>query len=105
MFQKKIFLQNCTNWNILQRSKIFHLNWNFFHFGGKFSTYKNVHQKKNFFAELHELEHSAEGTFFRKIGNFSTFSKNSKIRKIYLFGPTTGQSFSKNYFLQKWASK
>ena len=75
-------------------------NWKIFHFSGKFSTSKNL-QKKIFFAELHELEHSAEGTFFRKIGNFSTFSKNSKIRKIYLIGPTTEQSFSRNYFLEK----
>ena len=30
------------------------------------------HIEKYFFAELQELEHSAEGTVFRKIGNFST---------------------------------
>ena len=54
-----------------------------------------------FFAELQELEHSAEGTFFRKIGNFSTFSTNSKIPKIYLSGPISVQSFSKKYFLKK----
>ena len=58
-----------------------------------------------FFAELQELEHSAEGTFFRKIGNFSTFSTNSKIPKIYLSGPITVQSFSKKYFLKKVAPK
>ena len=58
-----------------------------------------------FFAELQELEHSAEGTFFRKIGNFSTFSTNSKIPKIYLSGPISVQSFSKKYFLKKVASK
>ena len=122
--QKIFFLfQNHTNWNILQRWKFFHFGenyfsasrpsrlpnlspiwgkWKFFHFGGKFST------SKFFFfliAELHELEHSAEATFFRKIGKFSTFSKNSKIRKIYLFRPTTGQSLSRKYFLKKWASK
>merc|ERR1712030_263642 len=72
--QKKYFLQNCMNWNILQRSKIFHFwwktfhfgdilfsafkpsrlpnfipnekNWNFFHFGGKFSPLKNLKKKK-----------------------------------------------------------
>ena len=62
-----------------------------------FSTSKNFF----FFAELQELEHSAEGTFFRKIGNFSTFSTNSKIPKIYLSGPISVQSFSKKYFLKK----
>ena len=61
-----------------------------------FSTSKII-----FFAELQELEHSAEGTFFRKIGNFSTFSTNSKIPKIYLSGPISVQSFSKKYFLKK----
>ena len=35
-----------------------------------FSTYNF------FFAELQQLEHSAEGTFVRKIGYFSTFSNN-----------------------------
>ena len=35
-------------------------NWKFFHFGGKFSTFKNLQKKKKFFAELHGLEHSAE---------------------------------------------
>jgi len=71
--------------------------WKFFHFGGNFSTSKKIF----FFAELQELEHSAEGTFFRKIGNFSTFSTNSKIPKIYLSGPISVQSFSKKYFLKK----
>ena len=33
--------------------------------------------------------------FFRKMGKFSTFSTSSKIRKTYLFRPTTRQSFSK----------
>ena len=50
-----------------------------------------------FFAELQELEHSAEGTFFRKIGNFSTFSTNSKIPKIYLSGPISVQIFRKKF--------
>ena len=48
-----------------------------------------------FFAELQELEHSAEGTFFRKIGNFSTFPIFSKIPNIYFFGPTSVPSLSK----------
>ena len=60
-----------------------------------------LQKKIFFFAELQELEHSAEGTFFRKIGNFSTFSTNSKIPKIYLSGPIDVQSFSKKYFLKK----
>ena len=34
-------------------------------------------------------------------GNFSTFSTNSKIPKIYLSGPISVQSFSKKYFLKK----
>ena len=70
---------------------------------GNFSDF--FHFKNFFFAELQELEHSAEGTFFRKIGNFSTFSTNSKIPKIYLSGPISVQSFSKKYFLKKVASK
>ena len=101
--KKKIFLQNCKNWNILQRCK------NFFFFekchpsSGILKVENFPLQKKKifFFAELQELEHSAEGTFFRKIGNFSTFSTNSKIPKIYLSGPISVQSFSKKYFLKK----
>merc|ERR1712030_246389 len=31
--KKKFFLQNCMNWNILLRSKIFHFWWKIFHFG------------------------------------------------------------------------
>ena len=86
--KKKFFLQNCMNWNILRRSKIFHFWWKIFHFGeilfsasrpsrlpnsipnreiGIFSTLvenfpltKMCTKKKFFFAELHELEHSAE---------------------------------------------
>ena len=121
--KKKFFLQNCMNWNILQRWKIFQFWWKIFHFGeilfsvsrpsrlpnfipnweiGNFSTLvvnfplsKICKKKKIFFAELHELEHSAEGTFFRKIGNFSTFPIFSKIPKIYFFGPTSVPSFRK----------
>ena len=58
-----------------------------------------------FFAELQELEHSAEGTFFRQIGNFSTFSTSSKIPIIYLSGPISVQIFSKKYFLKKSSIK
>merc|ERR1712030_60319 len=67
---------------------------------GNFSDFFHL-QKFFFFAELQELEHSAEGTFFRKIRNFSTFSSNSKIPKIYLSGPISVQSFSKKYSLKK----
>jgi len=67
----------------------------------KFFRFFPLPKNKFFFAELQELEHSAEGTFFRKIGNFSTFSTNSKIPKIYLSGPISVQSFSKKYFLKK----
>ena len=54
---------------------------------------------------MQELEHSARGAFFRKIGNFSTFSTNSKIPKIYLSGPITVQSFCIKYCLKKEALK
>ena len=67
----------------------------------KFFRFFPLPKKTFFFAELQELEHSAEGTFFRKIGNFSTFSTNSKIPKIYLSGPISVRSFSKKYFLKK----
>ena len=78
-----------------EKLEFFPLWWKIFH------LQKCAPKKKKFFAELHELEHSAEGTFFRKIGNFSTFSTNSKIPKIYLSGPISVQSFSKKYFLKK----
>ena len=120
------------NWNILQRWKFFHFWWKIFHFGeilfsgsgpsrlpnlspkmqsGNFSTLvenfplSKSCKKKKIIPKSHELGHSAQKSFFRKIGNFSTFSKNSKIRQIYLFGPIAGQSFSEKYFLKKWASK
>ena len=57
--------------------------------------------QKFFFAELQELEHSAVGTFFRKIGNFSTFSTNSKILKIYLSGPISVAKFQQKIFSEK----
>ena len=50
---------------------------------------------------MQELEYSGEGTFSEKIRNFSTFSTNSKIPKIYLSGPISVRSFSKKYFLKK----
>ena len=107
--KKKIFLQNCMNWNILQRSKIFHFwwknfhfgeilfsasrpsrlpnfipngkNWNFFHFGGKFSTFKKLQKKKLFqnhmnWVILHRKVFSEKSEIFplfpktRKFGKF-----------------------------------
>ena len=112
------------NWKILQRWKIFHFWWKNCHFGEIFSRYLDLrvvkfHPKwknlstlvdnfplpKKIIPKSHELDHSAQKSFFRKIGNFSTFSENSKILQIYLFGPIAGQSFSEKYFLKKWASK
>ena len=131
--KKKYLFQNHMNWDILQSWKIFHFYWKNFHFSenfftlldfqawpnfipnwkiGNFSTLvenfplsKICKKKKFFFAELHELEHSAEGTFFRKIGNFSTFPIFSKIPKIYFFGPTSVPSFRKieeTFFTSSW---
>ena len=81
-------LRVCQISSPIEKLEIFPLWWKIFHF-------QKSAKKKFFFAELHELEHSAEGTFFRKIGNFSTFPIFSKIPKIYLFGPTSVLSFSK----------
>ena len=80
-------LRVCQISSPMEKLEFFPLWWKIFHF--------QKLAKKNFFAELHELEHSAEGTFFRKIGNFSTFPIFPKIPKIYIFGPTTVPSFSK----------
>ena len=81
-------LRVCQISSPIEKLEIFPLWWKIFHF-------QKSAKKKIFFAELHELEHSAVGTFFRKIGNFSTFPIFSKIPKIYFFGPTSVPSFSK----------
>ena len=84
--KKKKLFQNHMNWNILQRWKFFHFWWKIFHFdeilfsgsgpsslpnlspktqSGNFSTLvenfplSKSCKKKKFFAELHELGHSA----------------------------------------------
>ena len=101
IFRFSTFFKICKKWHIgaLKCAK-FQQNTARNFRSGNFSNF--FHFKKIFFfAELQELEHSAEGTFFRKIGNFSTFSTNSKIPKIYLSGPISVQSFSKKYFLKK----
>ena len=78
------------NWDILQRWKIFHFYWKNFHLiRGKFLTLveKFPLPKKICIPKSHALEHSAEETFFRKIGNFSTFPiKKKSIPKSHELG-------------------
>ena len=60
--KKKFFLQNCMNWNILQRSKIFHFWWKIFHFGEIFFSASGPSRLPNCIPE-------------GRCGNFSTLVK------------------------------
>merc|ERR1712115_246807 len=90
---------------------------NFFHF------FHKVENSENLFIRAYKCAKFQEKIFFEKkwhpssgilsknfqfsnlksnlFGNFSTFSTNSKIPKIYLSGPISVQSFRKKYFLKK----
>ena len=90
-------LSVCQIWAQICKVKIFPLWWKIFHF-------QKV-AKKIFYSKITWIGSFCIEKFFRKIGNFSTFSTKSKIPKISLSGPWTVQSFSKKYFLKKVAPK
>ena len=67
--KKKIFLQNCMNWNILQRSKIIHFWWKIFHFGEILFSASRPSPLPNFIPK-------------REIGIFSTLVENFPLTKM-----------------------
>ena len=67
--KKKFFLQNCMNWNILQRSKIFHFWWKIFHFGEILFSASRPSRLPNFIPK-------------REIGIFSTLVENFPLTKM-----------------------
>ena len=67
--KKKFFLQNCMNWNILQRWKIFQFWWKIFHFGEILFSASRPSRLPNFIPNW-------------EIGNFSTLVENFPLSKI-----------------------
>ena len=106
------------NWNILQRWNFFHFWWKISHCGEKNSsasgpsrlpTFGQNMQSGNFSTLVDNFPLSKSWNFFQNYMNqniqqrkvSSQRSENFPLLKIYLFGPTTGQSLSKIIFLQK----
>ena len=119
--KKKIFYSKITWIGSFCIEKFFPKNRKFFHF------FQKLENSANLFIRAYSWTKFQRKIFSQKMGiqvvgfwaknpNFQSWNRIffqlsekkslfSKIRQIYLFVPITGESFSKKYFLKKWASK